>query len=1051
MDSLFADFQSLSSMTKEKAEKNVQEALNYLRLDFRNLGIVISQYHPLEVLKMAAWEERRIVRTKSREPFSAVSGRLLPVLLQSIIQSTFFDVSHGISTNRNIKEKDWQRIRSLVDDAAKRLLRCIECYTVLMIRTGMIKEENAPLYREALFEEAFPPAEDKERIERTSYMTYGSMQSAKDVIIEQYGAEPEFLVSEMYKIVIRGLEGIDRLSEEASIYKAEVETMMAQKRAADPERIITDEDLIHEIIKENGWETRVARLAGERDDFDLFRPDFVSNLPRKTYETLSVYPGTVDLDAMMMKGIWPATIYPFIHFGDMFFSFVSQHIQSYGIRILQETAGLPLRYTDAAFEALKLLFNETDELDVYSFDGNKIDVSILSSLVEVNAFTSPELFQARIERRAEEKKHKPAPGHKGLIVEPDDFESLAHLSDNIFTTSVYCLMKSSTNPQLRKNVYKTIFGQLEMPEADEYDAIIDPEEIENEEKIIDDDVLSDDITDEYEYEAEDEDEKEKRLEEKEKELEKSIPEDFSDYERSAEIEKLVDKYALTNDIIKREEEMEAESDEYEKELDSDDFSSDDSVDDDVVDDDVDPVAEKLYDEAEKDDIYADENYTDPDQLTFFDELFSDEEEKDFDKSAEEELEEEDEEEYEKAEEEAEAFSASGNESILDSSIKEATDEAESDESSETVSTEELKETSISDEEAYDISASNDNASTSTAEENDTMPGEESESSEEGEASATEPEIAETTEDKGPETVSAEELKETSISDEEAADISASNDNASTSTAEENDTMTGEESENSEEGEESATEPEIAETTEDKGSDTTASDEEHEDAGSAVVEAVKLESESAAMPLYEEDHSEEAITPSEENETTESLIDKGLVKPVELAGGGRVFVMTEAESERVVEEEEEQDDKLSDLHGILHDIAEKLDSSSAFLSFLANSDYEMRDYLERVIKSSWERQRADGKDKMFSIYDYSISVVIASGGVNDELRKEGLLNNAGAVMYSKHKDEWNALILSLDDDFALVDAFERKITPQSFSPSNWKICRVIGQQLIDRSK
>ena len=75
MDPLFADFQSLSSMSMEKADKNVQEALNYLRLDFRNLGSIISQYHPLEVLKMAAWEERRVSRTKAREPIAAAAGR----------------------------------------------------------------------------------------------------------------------------------------------------------------------------------------------------------------------------------------------------------------------------------------------------------------------------------------------------------------------------------------------------------------------------------------------------------------------------------------------------------------------------------------------------------------------------------------------------------------------------------------------------------------------------------------------------------------------------------------------------------------------------------------------------------------------------------------------------------------------------------------------------------------------------------------------------------------------------------------------------------------
>ena len=112
---------------------------------------------------------------------------------------------------------------------------------------------------------------------------------------------------------------------------------------------------------------------------------------------------------------------------------------------------------------------------------------------------------------------------------------------------------------------------------------------------------------------------------------------------------------------------------------------------------------------------------------------------------------------------------------------------------------------------------------------------------------------------------------------------------------------------------------------------------------------------------------------------------------------------------------------------------------------------MTDYLEKVIRSSWERQRSDGKDKMFSIYDCSLSVLIAAAKVNDDLRKEELLNNAGAVMYSKHKKEWNALVLSIDSDFHISDAYEKVITPSSFSPSNWKICTIIGEQLIARGK
>ncbi len=1096
MESLFADFASLSSMSKEKAEKNIQEALNYLRLDFRNLGAIMHQYHPLEVLKMAAWEERRISRTRSREPFAAVAGRLLPVLLQSIVQSTSFDVSGGISTNRSIKEKDWQRIKALNDDVVKRLLRSIECYTVLSVRSGVISEEAAPAYRQSLFEEAFPPAEDKERVERLSYLTYAAMKSSGSVIEETYGTKPDVLVDQLYRIIRRGLEGIDRLSEEASIYKSEVETLSAQKRAADPTRIISEEDLVREIIKENGWESRVSRLAGERDDFDLFRPEFAADLPEKAYEALSVYPGTLDIHAMMLKGLWPATIYPFLHFGNMYFSFVSQHIQSYALRILQETAGLSLQYTEATLEALRLLFREEDDDApyVYLFDGNKVDVSVLSSLVEVNAFTSPELFQSRFERRAEEERRRPSLGHKGLIVEPDDFEELREESTGIFRSSSYFIMRAASDPERRKAFCRTLFGQLEMPEPSEYDAIIDPVEIEKDERI-DDDLLDDRITDEYEYDSEDEDERERLIEEKEKQLEESIPEDYPSFERSAEIGKLQEKYALTSDIIKRDEEMAAEADEYEKELDDDEFEYDDDASDppDAIDDDIDPETESIYDEAEKEDVYADDSYDDPDQLTFFDELFGDEDEMAVDKLEDEELAEEDEEAFEEAEREAESFAESEKERLPngvgeeperlddDSPVGEAIDaddepldgmssyieqRSQEEESSEPMISDEAAIPSMEEaqtaspfgidadadsmQELHDVleepSASADAepaASDGMEEPDDGLYGYDGSAMETMEAEKAsdheEPEMEEAAASALTEEEEASEKADPAIADGLEEVLEPAADEAEVSAA----AFEAAEPEPAAPSDENALPEEIADP---ESAAEAPSDEPEESVGSEMLPDEAIAPEEA----------DDAAEPSSDmpmagggEETTETLIGKGLVKQVEADGEGSAFVMTEANEE--ASEPADEVPQSPEFPGILGEIASHLESGSAFVSFLSSSDGEMLDYLGKVIRSSWEREQADGKDKMFSIYDCSISVLIAANKVNDELRKEELLNNAGAVMYSRHKDRWHALILSIDEDFHILDAYERTISPDSFSASNWKICRIIGEQLIARGR
>ena len=223
--------------------------------------------------------------------------------------------------------------------------------------------------------------------------------------------------------------------------------------------------------------------------------------------------------------------------------------------------------------------------------------------------------------------------------------------------------------------------------------------------------------------------------------------------------------------------------------------------------------------------------------------------------------------------------------------------------------------------------------------------------------------------------------------------------------------------------------------------------EEEAAGSAAMDEVPAAAdgglEDAAAPLSEEPDTDEADASGEcQAESVSDMVDRGVLRRVsdeesvfEMVGNGNSMV----------------EDDFSDLDGVVREIAEKVGRSSEFVSFVRSSDSDMTHYLEDVIRRSWEKQRQDGKDKMFSVYDYSLSILIATQKVMDEIRVEELLNNAGAVMYSRQKSAWNALILSFDDDSRLLSAEERKITPSSFSPSDWKICRIVGEQLIARGK
>ena len=222
--------------------------------------------------------------------------------------------------------------------------------------------------------------------------------------------------------------------------------------------------------------------------------------------------------------------------------------------------------------------------------------------------------------------------------------------------------------------------------------------------------------------------------------------------------------------------------------------------------------------------------------------------------------------------------------------------------------------------------------------------------------------------------------------------------------------------------------------------------EDEESASPSEEEKTERPEEAEPAVSNEDESPEGPEPGEaDGGSVSELVGKGIIRRLDEESEGSVFAMVGNGDGNAL-------DDFSDLSGILRDIAGKTGAGSAFVDFIRSSDSDMKGYLESVIRKSWEKQREDGKDKMFSIFDYSLSILIAAPkAVMDDIRRAELLNNAGAVMYSRHKGSWNAVIISFDEDFQLSYAEERKITPSSFSPSDWKICRIVGEQLIARGK
>ena len=215
----------------------------------------------------------------------------------------------------------------------------------------------------------------------------------------------------------------------------------------------------------------------------------------------------------------------------------------------------------------------------------------------------------------------------------------------------------------------------------------------------------------------------------------------------------------------------------------------------------------------------------------------------------------------------------------------------------------------------------------------------------------------------------------------------------------------------------------------------------DDEEDAPVEEV-AESTATESPIEEM----EEETSGEEIKTEDSPSHEASIEETQDEPSGEECVMEDSPMEELQMEEEPAPPEIP---GVIGEIYKTLGSSSSFAEFIKLSDEDTLSDLDDVIESCWNRQQMEGKDKMFNIPDYNLSIILARDSVRDELRLSELLNNAGGVMYSRDAENWNAVIVYIDSSHVVEKALERTITKDSFSPSDWKRVTYIGEQLKKR--
>ena len=1116
----------VSSLSPVKAKRNVEESKAFLLNDFSSMGKILSSYSPLEMMKMARWEERRVLALGGKDIVKKKSAVLLPILLQSIVESNAF---RPVSSSVEIKLKDWDRIKTLSEDVVRRIARWIDSKVSIAIGEGKVTVEDAFGLRSAIEERLLPSEMDEKTLERESWLLRALLEEVPD-FQGRFGIDSPSFALNIKNIAKVGLNGIDNLVRDVAVYSQEYSLSEAQLRARGELEGLDESEIFNLITKRNHWEGRAKELSNLRDGYSLFMPSYASSLPFSTYGFYSMKAGQLDLMSFLEKGFWPALRYPFIELEGKHYSFVAMHLPLFLSYFTSVDRIL------ASSRNVLSIFHLSD-CDTYVYDGNKIEISVLPSVRDTNPILYPSSFSRVVKKRKDELSLQRKLGHKRLIVDPDMVLDMEKKDETVYVSSSF-LYRCTVDRSAKTELLTALLGYLELPGSGKEYSMDTEEDLYSTESSTDD-LRDDPTTDEYEYDNIDEDEESRLLDERDANIQ------FVEYDRKEaskeEKESMIERYSLTEDLIKKSEEEEERE-----------FVLDEALDDDIFDD---------SEEDEKlDNIGPGESY----DSEFFDaadasdeyEVHEEEEEKeesgqlDFLSLLDEEDPEEAEFENELDEEEKKSFQEEElHEAVLDSIITLPSENAPSAEDDILSSVdEEIESPSPEMEEEGEIGVEIESEEPNDAVESSSTPedllgemelptvseeeitqemDEESPSlesivdtdlpsfSHEDEVTTKETQSGETEED--PEEYAEETMGREDVSDpsEEAETEMERESEESSPVSEEPPALFESEETKAEEGSEKENESSIHDvdsTEESMGSEVFAPECEEDSSLNGelplekehpvVAEECKEEEpslqnenvvaeeegnvfmmEDSPSPLPEELYSEEEPQSQEKKEekgesvpeepkNSETDSNKSFCDSLFSALGledmeedEALPEVTEPEEEKEEEaivledkspleiesvEEEEVDDEIEEkAEGIVYSIYKELGKDSAFASFIRSSDSGTLEELEEIIQSCWNRQQVEGKDKLFNIVDYSLSILLAHDSIRDDLRLSELLNNAGGVMYSRDMDTWKAVIVYINSSYTVEEAMEKTISRETFSASDWKRVTYIGEQMRKR--
>ena len=992
------------SVRPDKARKNFQEAGNFLVNDLKSVAAIMRQYYPLAILSKAAWHRYEVENSHRTDEMALSSARIIPVLLQSVYQSRYYSAQGGFSAQQEVRQKDWDRITSLVDDASRRLVRMMESTAVIAVSEGKITEGDLPEYLDALYHQLFGYTVEREQIDEQKLL-FESLFAEDEALVEKtFNTDSRNLVSQLESLSQVFAFGIAETVEQTKALNAQIRAEVDNLRQEKP--ALTQQLASDEVIAKGGYRKRLMELNQKASGYDLFAVEMNSLL--STQQCLLFSCDASCLDDVICDGFFSAVIHPFIRFADRFYCFTGSFFYTtiaHALRKILRSTGYGEGYTsklEKLFNHFVLnLFHQSDVEDVYTFRGFKADIILLPSMRYVNAYKYPSVFSSRLMQRMDEMKRKPQPGHVMLVVDPDSSCPLEKKATDVFHISLEKLASvslSGDTESFMKKLFETDDISVEDVEPAVFDEVLFEDELDRSPSA-DTPIPFDDLPqevlldDDLEYDRTDDDDKARLIEARFDDEELTPQDDWYIPPRLSP--ETIEQYDLPESLKNEDVEEELE------ELDSDDFLDDaeEAVDDESTDD-------FLFEEIDEDEVeeepeegFDDDEFDDPDQLLLFDDDFEPVEYSQDMKEASQEPEAAAEEKTQNPENPAEEKGPEISENPVDEPSAEPEDAQQ-----EIACEQEAEENLLDDDDDDIVSADSSNAE---AEEPELHRGREESLPDEEELPSEQEDEENLLDDD--DIVPAD----SSIAEAEEAELHSEPEEEVQEALQEEDLLADEELAEEDVVDEPACTDEITEASEEEEAD------EDDDAASAET-----------APARESSDDEPIDTQPEEEDKTPSAGD----------------IIEESRPDYSSEAEYSQYEGRT-LPPSIGKIVSSLDQKiERFDDFLAGIDEMTLTTFEEVVKRSISAALSEQKDKMLVISPYELSFIFTGNSRIDDLRKMEIRNNAGAQMYARGRKNWAVILLVYDGMENLDFVWSESLTRASFSASDWKIVQVIGEEL-----